>query len=61
MNQFVATYTLVSNLYLIYHNRHMNKQPSLLFCILMDAIGYASFALPVLGEASDIVWAPFLL
>jgi hypothetical protein len=37
----------------------MNKQqPSLLLCIVMDAIGYASFALPVLGEFSDIVWAP---
>lgn len=37
----------------------MNKQsPSLLSCIIMDAIGYASFALPVLGEFSDIVWAP---
>lgn len=39
----------------------MNKpisQPSLLICILMDLIGYASFALPGLGEWGDIVWAP---
>lgn len=37
----------------------MNKQqPSLLLCIVMDLIGYASFALPGLGEFSDIVWAP---
>ncbi len=37
----------------------MNKQqPSLLLCILMDVIGYASFALPGLGEFSDVVWAP---
>jgi hypothetical protein len=37
----------------------MNKQqPSLLLCILMDVIGYASFAVPGLGEFSDIVWAP---
>ncbi len=37
----------------------MNKQqPALLLCILMDVIGYASFALPGLGEFSDIVWAP---
>lgn len=32
--------------------------PSLLFCIAMDLIGYASYALPVLGEFADIVWAP---
>ena len=37
----------------------MNKlQPSLALCIIMDVIGYASFALPGLGEFSDIVWAP---
>jgi hypothetical protein len=36
----------------------MKKQPSLIFCILMDVIGYASYAIPGLGELSDIVWAP---
>ena len=37
----------------------MNKQqPSLLFCILMDAIGYMTYALPLLGEFGDILWAP---
>lgn len=37
----------------------MNKQqPSLLLCIAMDAIGYATFAIPFLGEFGDIVWAP---
>ncbi|MDB5192005.1 MAG: hypothetical protein JWQ96_1568 [Segetibacter sp.] len=37
----------------------MNKQqPSLPLCIIMDVIGYASFALPVLGEFTDVVWAP---
>jgi len=25
----------------------------------MDLIGYASYALPGLGEFSDIIWAPF--
>lgn len=24
----------------------------------MDVIGYATFAIPVIGEISDIVWAP---
>lgn len=37
----------------------MNKQQtSLLFCLLMDALGYATYAIPVLGEFGDIVWAP---
>jgi hypothetical protein len=34
------------------------RQPSLLFCIVMDLVGYASYAVPVLGEISDIFWAP---
>ena len=37
----------------------MNKpQPSLILCLVMDIIGYASYAIPGLGELSDIVWAP---
>ena len=37
----------------------MNKrQPSLIFCILMDLVGYASYSIPVLGEISDLIWAP---
>ncbi len=36
----------------------MKKQPSLLFCILMDFIGYATYTVPLLGEFSDIIWAP---
>jgi hypothetical protein len=36
----------------------MKKQPSLAFCILMDLIGYATYALPLVGEFADIVWAP---
>lgn len=32
--------------------------PTLLFCLLMDAIGYASFAVPGIGEFTDILWAP---
>ena len=34
------------------------KQPSLAFCILMDAIGYATFIVPFVGELGDIIWAP---
>lgn len=34
------------------------RQPSLIFCILMDIIGYATYAVPLLGEIGDIVWAP---
>ncbi len=32
--------------------------PSLLACLLFDFIGYASYAVPFLGEFLDIVWAP---
>ncbi len=34
------------------------RQPSLMFCIIMDLIGCASYAIPALGEISDIFWAP---
>ena len=34
------------------------KQPSLLICIVMDLLGYASYALPLLGEFGDMIWAP---
>jgi len=37
----------------------MNKQlPSLAFCIVMDVLGYATYAIPGLGELGDIVFAP---
>jgi hypothetical protein len=39
----------------------MNKQTtnvSLVFCLVMDIIGYATYAIPVLGEFGDIIWAP---
>jgi hypothetical protein len=32
--------------------------PSLLLCILMDLLGLASYAVPLLGEVSDVIWAP---
>jgi len=34
------------------------KGPSLFFCVFMDMIGYATYAIPVLGELGDLVWAP---
>ena len=34
------------------------KEVSILFCLVMDAIGYASYTIPFLGEFSDIIWAP---
>jgi hypothetical protein len=39
----------------------MNKQqatPSLLLCLVMDLLGYATYAIPGIGEFGDIVWAP---
>lgn len=32
--------------------------PSLLFCVLMDLIGYATYTIPLLGEMADVIWAP---
>ncbi len=34
------------------------RQPSLIFCILMDLIGFASYGIPLVGEVIDFVWAP---
>jgi hypothetical protein len=34
------------------------KQPSLVFCLLMDFLGYATYAIPFFGEFLDILWAP---
>lgn len=34
------------------------RQPSLVFCLLMDLTGYATYAIPVFGELGDIFWAP---
>lgn len=34
------------------------RQPSLVFCIIMDILGYATYAIPFLGEIADIIWAP---
>ena len=31
---------------------------SLVFCVLMDLIGYATYAIPGFGEFGDIIWAP---
>jgi hypothetical protein len=35
------------------------KRNSLIVCLIMDFVGYLSFTLPVLGELTDLVWAPF--
>ena len=34
------------------------KQPSLIFCILMDIVGFATYSVPLLGEVGDLLWAP---
>lgn len=39
-------------------NTTQKQMPSLAVCILMDIIGYSSFAIPVLGEFFDLAWAP---
>ncbi|GAA0530878.1 hypothetical protein LX66_1056 [Chitinophaga japonensis] len=32
--------------------------PSLWICVLMDLLGCASYAIPLLGEVGDVIWAP---
>ena len=34
------------------------RQPSLLFCVFMDLVGYATYAIPFFGEFADVIWAP---
>jgi hypothetical protein len=34
------------------------SKPNLVFCLLMDLIGCASYIIPGLAEFIDIVWAP---
>jgi len=43
--------------------KHLNTKPKnkytlLLISILFDAIGLLSFVIPLVGEFSDIIWAP---
>jgi hypothetical protein len=35
-----------------------NKKKNLILGIVFDAIGMMSFTIPVVGEFSDVVWAP---
>lgn len=34
------------------------KIKKLALCILLDAVGMLSFTIPLVGEFSDIIWAP---
>ena len=36
----------------------VEKLPSLVFCIVMDLLGMATYALSLFGEWGDLVWAP---
>lgn len=36
----------------------IQKTPSLIFCLIMDMLGYVSYAIPFLGEWGDMIWAP---
>lgn len=35
-----------------------SKYKKLFLCIALDAVGYLSFLVPLLGEFTDIIWAP---
>lgn len=34
------------------------KSSSLLLCLVMDFIGYATYSVPIFGEIADLFWAP---
>lgn len=34
------------------------KKPSLTLCLLLDLTGLLSYAVPLVGEITDIIWAP---
>lgn len=34
------------------------KIKKLVLCLLLDAVGAISFTIPLIGEFSDIIWAP---
>lgn len=38
--------------------KRTNTVPSLVFCIFMDLIGYATYTIPFFGEIGDLIWAP---
>ena len=42
------------------HNQSVpnNRSRDLLLSILFDAVGMLSFSIPLIGEFSDVVWAP---
>jgi hypothetical protein len=37
---------------------NQQKSTSLVLCIVMDLVGYATYSIPVLGELGDLIWAP---
>lgn len=39
-------------------DKESNKNRNLILGILFDAVGMMSFTIPLLGEFSDVVWAP---
>ena len=42
----------------IIDNPDTSKNRKLLLGIICDAIGMASFTIPLIGEFSDVIWAP---
>ena len=40
------------------YRKEQVKWPKLLASVAIDAVGVSSYALPLVGESEDIVWAP---
>lgn len=51
-------YNLSAQIIILPHMKKYRKTPSLAACILMDILGYATYAVPFVGELADIIWAP---
>ena len=39
-------------------SENKSSLPPLLLCVLLDAVGYVSFSIPLIGEFADVIWAP---
>lgn len=40
------------------NNKVYDKKTLLVLSILFDAVGYLSFTIPMIGEFTDVIWAP---
>lgn len=39
-------------------NTNNKSLPNIFVCVLLDLVGMASFTIPLIGDFSDVIWAP---